>query len=149
MIKPGRHSPDIRRMDIAFRRGPLAFGAWVLTCAGVFVVGLVGCAHLQPPAAAETPDTVGTLAPSYNSIAVAPVHATTDFGHAEIVQAGDDGRAPPSPAEVVVAPVAPGPDASQPRAEMAVAPVARGVDASQPPVETETPNVIAKSSHGF
>jgi hypothetical protein len=32
---------------------------------------------------------------------------------------------------------------------MAVAPVARGVDASQPPVETETPNVIAKSSHGF
>jgi hypothetical protein len=134
-------------MHIAFRRGALGLGALVAACVGVFLVGLVGCAHFQPPAVAETPDTVGTLAPSYNSIAVAPVHATTDFGQAEIVQAGDDGHAPPSPADVVVAPVETG--ASQPRAEMAVAPAAKGVDASRPPVETETPNVIAKSSHGF
>jgi hypothetical protein len=92
---------------------------------------------------------VGALAPSYHSVAVAPVHATTDFGHAEIVETGEHGPEATSPAEMGVAPVARGVDASQPPAEMVVAPVARGADASQAPAQTETPNVGAKSSHGF
>jgi len=135
-------------MHIAFRGRSLAFGTLVATWVAVFV-GLVGCAHVQPPAAAEASDTVGTLAPSYNSIAVAPVHATTDFGQSEIVQAGGDGREAPSPAEMAAAPVATAVDPSHPPAETIVAPSAPGVDASQPPAETETPTVVAKSSHGF
>ena len=130
-------------MHIAFRGRPLAFGT-VATCIGVFV-GLVGCAHGQSPAAADAPETVGALAPSYHSLAVAPVHATTDFGHAEIVETGDHGPGAASPSEMVVAPVA----RRVPPAETEAEPAARGVDASQPPAETETPNVIAKSAHGF
>ena len=135
-------------MHIAFRGRSLAFGTLVATWIALFV-GLVGCAHGQQPAAAEATDTVGTLAPSYNSIAVAPVHATTDFGQAEIVQAPDEGRGAPSPAEMALGPVATGVDPSHPATETVVAPSAPAVDASQSPAETEAPNVVAKSSHGF
>ena len=128
-------------MHIAFRT-LLAFGTLV-------AIGLVGCAHFRPSDTAEAPEAVGALAPSYHSLAVAPVHATTDFGHAEIVQTGDDGRDAPSPAEMVVAPVATGVDTGQPPAEIVVAPAATGVQASQPPADTETPDVVAKSAHGF
>ena len=135
-------------MHIAFRDRPLAFGTLVATCIGVFV-GLVGCAHVQPPAVADAPETVGALAPSYHSLAVAPVHATTDFGHAEIVETGDHGPDAASPSETVVAPVARGVAPNQPPSEMGVTPAARGVEASQPPAETETPDVVAKSAHGY
>jgi hypothetical protein len=133
-------------MHIAFRGRPLGFGTLVVTGVAVFA-GLVGCAH-RPAPVAEAPDTVGTLAPSYHSIAVAPVHATTDFGHAEIVETGHGPEAA-SPAETVVAPAATGPDASQPPAEMGVAPVATGMDDSLPPAKAETPDVVAKTAHGF
>lgn len=39
---------------------------------------LLGACRATVPAAAEV-ETVGALAPSYNSIATAPVHATTDL----------------------------------------------------------------------
>jgi hypothetical protein len=135
-------------MHIAFRGRPLAFRALVATCMGVFV-GLVGCAHVQPPAVADAPETVGALAPSYHSVAVAPVHATTDFGHAEIVETGNHGPDAASPSETVVAPVATGLDPSLPPAAMVVTPAARGVDPSLPPAETETPDVVAKGAHGY
>jgi hypothetical protein len=141
-------------MHIAFRHRPLAFGTLVATCLGAplaagVLVGLVGCAHFQPPAAAEAPETVGALAPSYHSVAVAPIHATTDFGHAEIVETGNVGPDAASPAELVVATGAGRVDASPPSAEMASAPVARGGEASPPPAASETPEVVAKSAHGF
>lgn len=55
----------------------------------VFGVALAvgGCAATAPAPAVEP---VGALAPSYRSIATAPVHATTDFGHAEVVGSADD-----------------------------------------------------------
>ena len=135
-------------MHIAFRDRPLAFGTLVATCIGVFV-GLVGCAHVQPPAVADAPETVGALAPSYHSVAVAPVHATTDLGNAEMVETGGHGPDAASPSEVVVAPLARGGDPSLPPSAMVVTPAARGVDPSLPPSETDTPDVVAKSAHGY
>lgn len=60
----------------------------------VFVVALlsatVGCATSRPAAVAE-PETVGNLSASYHSVAVAPVHASTDFAPAAAVaDTGDD-----------------------------------------------------------
>ena len=138
-------------MHIAFRGRLPAFGTMVATCLGALLAtgGLGGCSHVQPPAVADAPEAVGALAPSYHSLAVAPVHATTDFGHAEIVETGSVGPDAASPSEKVVATGARGADVSQPPAEMVVAPVPRGVDVSQPPAETETPEVVAKSAHGF
>jgi hypothetical protein len=140
-------------MHIAFRGRLLAtlvatrLGARL--AAGVFV-GLVGCAHFQQPAAIpDPPEPVGALAPSYHSVAVAPVHATTDFGQADMVETANVGPEATSPPETVVATGARGADASKPPAEMVVPPAARGVEASQPPAETETPVVVAKSAHGF
>jgi hypothetical protein len=155
-------------MHIAFRGQPVAPGTLVATCLGATargpgrlgaamsrlfaigaLVGLVGCAHFRSAPVTDGPDTVGTLVPSETHVAQAPVHATTDFGHAEMVETGDHGLGGPSPAETAVAPVARGLDAGQPPAEKVVAPVATGVDDSPPPAETQTPDVVAKSAHGF
>jgi hypothetical protein len=136
-------------VQIAFRSRLL--GTLVATCLGAPLAagGLVGCAHFrQPTAVPDGPETVGALAPSYHSVAVAPVHATTDFGQANIVETGNAGPDGASAAEMGAAPVAGGVDASPPRAELVIAPAASGV-ASAPPAETETPDVVAKSAHGF
>jgi hypothetical protein len=37
------------------------------------VLSMYGCAHFQPRTTPDAPETVGQLAPSYNSIAVAPL----------------------------------------------------------------------------
>lgn len=50
------------------------------------VVGAFGCNAATAPAPVET---VGTLVAG-PSVWHAPTHATTDFGHAEIVDTGDD-----------------------------------------------------------
>ena len=155
-------------MHIAFRGQPVAPGTPVATCLGttargrcdpgaamsrVFAigvfVGLAGCAHFRSPPVTDAPDTVGTLTPSETHVAQAPVHATTDFGHAEMVETGDHDLDAPSPTEMAVAPVARGLDAGQPPAETVVAPVAAGVDDTPPPAETQTPDVVAKGAHGF
>jgi hypothetical protein len=67
------------------------------------VAGLLGCGHfIAPRAAAEAPDTIGTLTPSETHVAQAPVHATTDFGHVEIVSTDDDDAAVPMAQPVAV-----------------------------------------------
>ena len=42
------------------------------------LIGMMGCRAAVPTPAAE-PETVGQLSASYHSIAVAPVHASTDL----------------------------------------------------------------------
>jgi|SRR6185437_2978021 len=54
--------------------------------AGV-LAGMLGCNATVPPAA---PEAVGQLAATADHVYRAPVHATTDFGHAQIVETGDD-----------------------------------------------------------
>ncbi len=54
-----------------------------------FAASAWGCATGRP-AAADQPESVGTLAPSYNSIATAPVHKTTDLSPAFQAVEGDD-----------------------------------------------------------
>jgi hypothetical protein len=75
------------------RRSPIA-GAIAL---GV-LIGLMGCA--SAPRAVDT-ETVGTLTASTTHVSTAAVHATTDFGHAELVTTDDD-DAPAVAAPVVV-----------------------------------------------
>jgi hypothetical protein len=61
-----------------------------------------GCATAAPPAAVET---VGTLAPSYHSIATAPVHATTDLSPGvQAVSTDDDAPVSVGSGEAVEAP---------------------------------------------
>ena len=95
---------------------------------GAFV-GLIGCASAPAPVAA--PETVGTLTESATHVATAPVHATTDFGHAEIVDTGDE-VAPDTTttATLVVKP--------EPAAPVAATPAA-----------DETPDIAPKNAHGF
>jgi hypothetical protein len=54
--------------------------------AGV-LAGVLGCNGTVPPPA---PEVVGQLAASADHVYRAPVHADTDFGHAQIVETGDD-----------------------------------------------------------
>ena len=54
-----------------------------------------GCATARPVVTVES---VGELAPSYHSIATAPVHATTDLSPDGFVSGGDDDGATTGPA---------------------------------------------------
>jgi len=74
------------------RRSP-ALGAIALG----LLLGLVGCA--SAPRAVDV-ESVGTLTASTTHVSTVAVHATTDFGHAELVTTTDDD------APVVAAPVA-------------------------------------------
>jgi hypothetical protein len=57
----------------------------------VLTFALGGCMATKPiPQATES---VGTLTPSYHSISVAPVHATTDLSYDQVVDPGEDSDA--------------------------------------------------------
>ncbi len=43
------------------------------------LIGMTGCAHFRPTPTVDAPEAVGNLSASYHSVAVAPVHATTDL----------------------------------------------------------------------
>lgn len=73
-----------------------------LILVAVLAVCSIGCATAPRPAAEL--ETVGQLAPSYRSIAVAPVHAATELAVGyQAVSADDDVAAAPAP-EAVEAP---------------------------------------------
>jgi hypothetical protein len=54
----------------------------------VLTFALDGCMATKP--VTQALETVGTLTPSYRSISVAPVHATTDLSYNHIVDSGED-----------------------------------------------------------
>lgn len=71
-----------------------------LRLAGIIlcIVGsMLGCATARP--VAPEVESVGTLAPAYNSVAVAPVHAGTDLSPAGFVAADSDADASPTVAD--------------------------------------------------
>lgn len=59
--------------ELGARAGTIAIALFAL-------LAMNACATARPPA--EAPETVGALSASYHSIAVAPVHATTDLAPA-------------------------------------------------------------------
>lgn len=59
---------------------------------------IAGCATKPIEAPAET---VGTLAPSYHSIAVKPVHTSTDLTPKEFIGADEDTKETPRSVEVM------------------------------------------------
>ena len=63
---------------------------WAVLCLAAAAWGFSGCAVAPVVPVAET---VGTLAPSYRSIAVAPVHHDAPPELGQIVDSGDDGGA--------------------------------------------------------
>jgi hypothetical protein len=52
---------------------------------------LGGCMATKPMP--QAPESVGTLTPSYRSISVVPVHATTDLTYDHVVDSGEDSDA--------------------------------------------------------
>lgn len=64
---------------------------WAVLCLAAAAWGFSGCASAAP--AVPAPESVGTLAPSYHSIAVAPVHHDAPPELGQIVDSGDDGAA--------------------------------------------------------
>lgn len=62
---------------------------------------LLGACRATVPAAVEV-ETVGALAPSYHSVAVAPVHKSTDLGIAYQAAGDDDDVAAAAPAPELV-----------------------------------------------
>jgi hypothetical protein len=82
------------------------------------IVGAIGCRANVPTPKAE-PETVGSLAPSYNSIAVAPIHHDEPPVMGQVVDSGD----------------------SMPET---IAPIL-----TVPPPQSDTPDKVEKASHGF
>jgi hypothetical protein len=81
--------------------GPIA--TFIVALSMVFAFGLGACATAAPRAVEV--ETVGTLAPSYRSIATAPVAKSTDLSIAyQAVSGDDDGPAVAAGGETVEAP---------------------------------------------